>query len=242
LFPYAVYLALVYFLSVRTSLPATLGLATLGWLLAASIVLAGVNGAGKSSVLSALLLDEGLAWYNPDRYAAELVRELGVGLAEANGRAWHYGKTLLERAIATRSNFAFETTLGGNTITRLLRDASKTHDVLMLYCGLASPGLHIARVAQRVAHQGHPIPDEKIRERWNTSRSNLVQLLPVLARLQVFDNSQSVEPGQDIPDPTLVLELDRGRILFPDVLSHEALAAVPAWAQPILEAAIQRQA
>ena len=40
LFPYAVYLALVYFLSVRASLLATLGMATAGWLLAAGIVLA----------------------------------------------------------------------------------------------------------------------------------------------------------------------------------------------------------
>lgn len=206
------------------------------------IVLAGVNGAGKSSVLSALLLDEGLDWYNPDAYAAALARELGLGLQEANARAWQHGKSLLERAIATGRNHAFETTLGGTSITRLLREASKSHDVLMLYCGLASPELHIARVAQRVAHQGHPIPEEKIRERWHTSRAHLVQLLPVLARLQVFDNSESVEPGEDIPDPTLVIDLEDGHILSPDVLSHEALAAVPAWAQPILEAAIQQQA
>ena len=205
------------------------------------LVLAGVNGAGKSSVLSALLLDEGLHWYNPDKYASELVRELGMSLGEANGRAWQHGRSLLEHAIATRSNHAFETTLGGSTISRLLREASRTHDVLMLYCGLASPELHIARVAQRVAHNGHPIPDEKIRERWNTSRANLVQLLPVLSRLQVFDNSESVEAGQDIPDPVLVLELEGGHTVFPDVLSHEALAAVPPWAQPILEAAIQQQ-
>jgi predicted ABC-type ATPase len=205
------------------------------------VVLAGVNGAGKSSVLSALLLDEGLAWYNPDRYAAELVRELGVSLAEANGRAWQHGKAMLERAIATGGNHAFETTLGGGTITRLLREASKTHDVLMLYCGLASPELHIARVAQRVAHRGHPIPEAKIRERWNTSRTNLLQLLPVLARLQVFDNSESVAPGEDIPDPVLVLELDGGRMTYPAVVSHDALAAVPGWAQPIMEAAIRQQ-
>ena len=205
------------------------------------IVLAGVNGAGKSSVLSALLRDEDLDWYNADQYAAGLVRELGLSLEEANGRAWQHGKSLLERAIATRTNHAFETTLGGNTITRLLREASKTHDVLMLYCGLASPEMHIARVAQRVAHRGHPIPEGKIRERWNTSRSNLVQLLPVLSHLQVFDNSRSVEPGEDIPDPALVLELEGGRVVFPGVLSHEALAAVPVWAQPILEAAIQQQ-
>lgn len=206
------------------------------------IVLAGVNGAGKSSVLSALLVDEGLDCYNADQYAAALVRELGVSLAEANGRAWQHGKSLLERAMATKGNHAFETTLGGSTIARLLREASKTHDVLMLYCGLASPELHIARVAQRVAHHGHPIPEEKIRERWNTSRANLVQLLPVLARLQVFDNSRSVEPGHDVPDPALVLELEAGRIVFPDVASREALAAVPLWARPLLEAAIRQRA
>ncbi|GAB3658079.1 GlpM family protein [Ramlibacter alkalitolerans] len=40
LFPYAVYLGLVYVLSVRTTLLATLGGATLGWLLAAALVLA----------------------------------------------------------------------------------------------------------------------------------------------------------------------------------------------------------
>ena len=40
LFPYAVYLGLVYFLSVRASLGATLGGATLGWVLAAALVLA----------------------------------------------------------------------------------------------------------------------------------------------------------------------------------------------------------
>lgn len=40
LFPYAVYLGLVYFLSVRATLPATLGAATAGWFVAALVVLA----------------------------------------------------------------------------------------------------------------------------------------------------------------------------------------------------------
>jgi predicted ABC-type ATPase len=205
------------------------------------IVLAGVNGAGKSSVVSALLLEAGLDWFNPDKYAAALVRDLGIAVREANARAWQFGKALLQDAIANRSNHAFETTLGGNTIARLLRAASETHDVMVLYCGLASPELHIQRVAQRVAHKGHHIAPEKIRERWTTSRQNLVELLPVLSRLQVFDNSHSVAPGKDIPDLELVLEMEAGRIVFPNTRSPKALAAVPEWAHPVLEAAIRLQ-
>lgn len=46
-----------------------------------------------------------------------------MGPAEANSRAWLHGKRLLEKAIADRLNFAFETTLGGNTIPALLERA-----------------------------------------------------------------------------------------------------------------------
>lgn len=202
-------------------------------------MLAGVNGAGKSSVGGAMLQEHGLDWFNPDSYARALVRELALPVPEANARAWQHGRALLETAIDARANFAFETTLGGATITRLLAQACETHAVVMLYCGLVSPELHIARVAQRVAQGGHHIATDRIRERWSTSRVNLVKLLPRLARLQVFDNSVSVEPGQDIPDPVLVLEMQGGSLVVPTLLDAAALAAVPAWARPILEAAIQ---
>lgn len=202
-------------------------------------VLAGVNGAGKSSVAGAMLREHGLDWFNPDTYARELARELGLRAADANARACTHGKDRLEAAIASRSNYAFETTLGCASITRLLEKAAATHDIAMLYCGLASPQLHIDRVQLRVAHGGHAIAAEKIRERWDGSRLNLVKLMPKLARLQVFDNSTSVKPGQPIPDPILVLELDRGRLVFPPADDPAALGAVPAWARPLVEAAIR---
>jgi len=203
------------------------------------LVLAGVNGAGKSSVGGAMLHDQGLQWFNPDSYARELVREAGMDIGEANACAWSYGKSRLEAAIANPSNYAFETTLGGKTITRLLEEASKTHSVVMLYCGLDSPEQHIERVNLRVAHGGHHISNEKIRERWDASRLNLIKLLPRLARLQVFNNSASVEPGQDIPDPVLVLDVEGGRVNFPDHNDVAEMSAVPPWARPIVEAAIR---
>ena len=203
------------------------------------LVLAGVNGAGKSSVGGSILQDHGLTWFNPDSYARELVRELGMDAAEANARAWQYGKATLESSIVSGRNYAFETTLGGNTITALLSKAAQTHDVVMLYCGLSTPELHMARVALRVAHGGHHIAEEKIRERWGTSRLNLIKLLPSLARLQVFDNTAQAQPGADIPDPVLVLHVEDGRVFAPDSADPAALQAVPAWARPVVEAVMR---
>ncbi len=203
------------------------------------LVLAGVNGAGKSSVGGALLAEHGLSWFNPDTCARELVAQLGLTPEEANARAWNLGRERLEAAIAERRNHAFETTLGARTIPALLADAAATHDVLMIFCGLSSPEQHMARVRARVAHGGHDIPEAKIRERWTASRANLIGLLPKLARLQVFDNSAEAPPGGEIADPLLVLELEAGRIVFPEAGDVAALAATPAWARPIVQAAFE---
>lgn len=203
------------------------------------LVLAGVNGAGKSSVGGALLAEHGLSWFNPDTCARELMAQLGLAPEDANARAWNLGRDRLEAAIAERSNYAFETTLGANTIPAMLAAAAATHDVVMIFCGLASPEQHLARVRARVAHGGHDIPEHKIRERWVASRANLIQLMPALARLQVFDNSAEAPPGGKIGDPVLVLEMSLGQIDFPQADDAVALAATPGWARPIVQAAFE---
>jgi predicted ABC-type ATPase len=203
------------------------------------LVLAGVNGAGKSSVGGHLLAENGLTWFNPDSYARALIARRPMPLEEANAYAWQFGREQLEEAIATRSNFAFETTLGAHTIPDLLIKASASHDVAMWYCGLASVELHLRRVQARVASGGHDIPEAKIRERWTGSRRNLIRLLPYLARLQVFDNSTETAPGEPIHPPILLLEMSMGKILSPDPSDPRQLAGTPDWARPVLEAAIR---
>jgi predicted ABC-type ATPase len=205
-------------------------------------VLAGVNGAGKSSVGGAMLAEHGLAWFNPDSFARELAAQLGLPAEEANARAWTHGRSQLEAAIANGTNYAFETTLGGRTIPALLAEAAATHDVVMLFCGLRSPEMHIQRVRARVANGGHDIPQDKIRERWVGSRINLIRLMPQLSRLQVFDNSTEAAPGQDIPDPVLVLEMIEGRVSYPAQDDTQVLESIPEWARPIVQAAMEIQA
>lgn len=206
------------------------------------LVLAGVNGAGKSSVGGALLAEYGLTWFNPDSFARELVAQLGLSVHEANARAWEFGRSQFEAAITNGTNYAFETTLGAKTIAAMLLQAAGTHDVMMIFCGLESVQLHLQRVQARVASGGHAIAEAKIRERWVSSRLNLLKLMPQLTRLQVFDNSAQVAAGQDIPQPLLVMEMVRGALLYPQPGDASALHAMPEWVRPMIQAAIERQA
>lgn len=201
-------------------------------------VLAGVNGAGKSSIGGHLLERAGLTWFNPDTFARELMAETGLDQAAASERAWHEGMRRLDDAIAQRRNHAFETTLGGHTVATRILDATRSHDVLMWFCGLSSPGLHIARVAARVARGGHAIPEAKIRERYPRALANLIALMPHLTHLQVYDNSTEAAADGTLPDPILLLETENGRPTWPAPDDLRALRRMPEWAKAALEAAL----
>jgi predicted ABC-type ATPase len=197
-------------------------------------VLAGTNGAGKSSIGGAQLEAARAPFYNPDAATrALMVANPGMTLDEANAAAWRIGKERLEAALAERHSFNFETTLGGTTIARLLTQANSAGlRVRMWYCGLSNVELHIARVRARVQHGGHDIPEAKIRERYDTSRNNLCTILRSLDELVLYDNSTESDPhvGQ-LPQPIRLLHYRDGKILY---LS----SAMPEWAKPIVAVAL----
>ena len=177
-------------------------------------------------------------YYNPDEAARSLMNaRSGLDQTEANSQAWHLGKSLLERAIEQRLNYAFETTLGANTIPALLaKAASRGIGIHVWYVGLSSPELHIERVRARVRRGGHDIPEADIRRRYEHSRLNLIHLLPVLTALRLFDNSAEADPARGMaPTPALVLHLERGKLKGPADLSLTS-----AWAKPIVAAALKR--
>ena len=200
-------------------------------------VLAGVDGAGRSSIAGAAFRAYGADYYNPDEVARALkTANPGLTQAQANSAAWQHGRALLERAIAERLDFAFETTLGAGTIPRLLAWAAKNGiEVHVWYAGLATPELHIARVRARVARGGHDIPEDAIRRRFEHSRLNFIELMPVLVALRVYDNSADADPadGKE-PRPVLVLHMERGRIM-----NRHDLRRTPDWAKPLVAAAMK---
>jgi predicted ABC-type ATPase len=218
-------------------------------------VLAGTNGAGKSSLMGAMLLQQGVEYFDPDHAAQRILSanlfsgnlfsgNPGISQVEANSAAWYEGKRLLERAITEKLDFAFETTLGGKTIANLLDQAlSQGIEVRIWYVGLEGVERHIARVRSRVAQGGHDIPEERIRERYTQSRINLIRLLPRLTELLLYDNSEEADPRPGThgtpgtaPEPRLLLHLVRGQ-----VRETCELIRVPEWAKSILAAALKLQ-
>lgn len=195
-------------------------------------VLAGANGAGKSSIGGEMFRAAGANYYNPDEETRRLREEFGQAPVAANSTAWHIGRHLLERAILTRTPFAFETTLSGRTMAGLLVKAAESGIAVKIwFCGLDSVERHLERVRQRVMRGGHDIPEAKTRQRYRESRERLIELLPFLTELKLYDNSK--DSGAGMPSPRLVLAMHNG--VLADV---ESLGATPAWAKPIVAAAM----
>lgn len=203
-------------------------------------MLAGTNGAGKSSIAGAMIRESGGDYFNPDEAAKELrARDPKLEQAEANALAWRLGVSQLERAIRDKLDYFFETTLGGETIAEKLELAMEAgHDVRIWYAGLATPEAHLGRVASRVQAGGHDIPEADVRRRFDRSRLNLIALLPQLTELKVYDNSADADPGRGrAPAPKLVLHLRDAAIVAP-----RELGKTPAWAKPIVAAALKLRA
>ena len=203
-------------------------------------VLAGCNGAGKSSLGGQAFEAAGVPYFNPDLAAREAIAAASaqgrsLTQVEANAWAWSEGVARLRRAIAEHRNYALETTLGGETIVGLLLEAAAAGlGVSVWFVGLESVELHVARVAHRVARGGHDIPRSDIERRYVRGRLNLIRLLAVLRQLVVYDNSAQADPAAPAKvRPRLVLRMAGGVIAAPADLSR-----TPEWAKPVVAAAL----
>jgi predicted ABC-type ATPase len=131
------------------------------------VVIAGINGAGKSTAAPSLLTRFGIDTYLD---ADEIARGLGGdprAAAVAAGRIMH---ARIERMRAERRDFALETTLSGMTLRRTIdRLHGSGYRSFMLYLWLPSAAMAVDRVAGRVRLGGHDIPADDVLRRHTRS-------------------------------------------------------------------------
>ncbi len=87
---------------------------------------------------------------------------------------------------------------------------------MTFHISVEHPDLSVARVGERVKEGGHPVPEEKIRNRYDRSGPLIRQAILQSDIGHVFDNSQLNQP------PQRALSLTNGVLTF-------ALPQLPTW-------------
>lgn len=147
---------------------------------AAVVVFAGPNGSGKSTVTD--YVEKAGEYINADDIKAALnCTDLeAVQLAEKRR----------EQCLAEHKDFTFETVLSTPRNLELLKKA-KANDyfVRCYYILTSSPEINVMRVAARVYSGGHPVPEDKIRSRYDRALALVPELIPVCDICNIFDNT-----------------------------------------------------
>ena len=139
-------------------------------------IISGCNGAGKTTASYTVLPEilECKEFVNAD--------EIARGLSPFNpeSMAIEAGRLMLQRIddlLGKDITFAIETTLATKSYINLVRRAqAKGYRVSIVFFWLRTPELAIQRVAERVKHGGHNIPEDTIKRRYVAGISNLFQL------------------------------------------------------------------
>lgn len=182
-------------------------------------LLAGGNGAGKSTFFRLFLEPKGIKFINADLIARDLDSE---NQPTASYKASHLAERLRQKFLEEGLSFCFETVFSHvSKIDFVARAKSLGYEVILVFIHLDNPELNEARVSQRVSEGGHDVPAEKIHGRLPRTVKNIMKALPLVDSAFLLDNSTRDHPFRQIA----VVHLGRKRILCDDI---------PAWALSML--------
>jgi predicted ABC-type ATPase len=137
-------------------------------------IIAGPNGAGKTTFALQYLpqVANCRRFVNADAIAAGLSPLAPETALLAASRLF---LKEIEKYVRDRQSFAFETTLSGRSYLKLIaRLQTDGWQVKLIYLALPTVTMSKMRVAERVVHGGHNIPQQDIERRFPRSLQNLL--------------------------------------------------------------------
>jgi len=182
-------------------------------------VLAGGNGAGKSTFYNLYLVKRGVKFVNADLIAKEIDSDNPEIVSyQASTVAAKIREDLLSRDIS----FCFETVFSHESkIDFIAKAKARGYQVILVYIHLIDSSLNEARVMQRVSEGGHSVPSEKIHNRIPRTMKHIKAALPLVDEARFLDNSSKDNPFQQ----TAVLKNGN---------STEIASPLPEWVQEML--------
>ena len=192
-------------------------------------LLAGPNGAGKSSLYRAAVKD-GLIpleaeFVNADLHERDHLQHI-ADLQQRSEAARDWADARRAALIAAGVSFVSETVFSHPSKIALINDAQKAgYVVVLLVVCMDQPERLLERVRQRVSEGGHPVPDQRILDRYPRTLANLTQAVRLADMAMLYDNPGEVSEQFIGPRRIAVCRGERTRIL------HTPL---PQWAQQVL--------
>lgn len=111
-----------------------------------------------------------------------------------------------DQLIASKTSFTFETVMSSKDKIDVLKTArSAGFKNYLYYIATDDPDINVQRVQNRVNTGGHPVPEDKIRQRYHRSLDLLLDAIQLTDRAFIFDNSGNeaiwiaeISPSRDI--------------------------------------------
>lgn len=159
-------------------------------------VLAGGNGAGKSTFYEKTLKPRNMPFINAD----VLAKHLNPDNPEVESyKAAKLAADQRTRLITERKTFCFETVFSHPSKIDFIAEAKAAgYDVVLVYIHLTDTSLNEARVAGRVAAGGHSVPVQKIHERVPRTIRHISVAVPLSDTFIALDNSSIDNPFKKI--------------------------------------------
>ena len=99
---------------------------------------------------------------------------------------------LRHQLLAARQSFTFETAMSHPSKLDLLRLATAHgYRTYLYFIATETPAVNVGRVQNRVSKGGHPVPSDKIVQRYQKTLQLLPEALRLVSRAYLFDNSST---------------------------------------------------
>ncbi len=182
-------------------------------------LLAGGDGAGKSTFYKTRLEPLGLPFINADVLAKQLYPEQAK---KQSYEAAKIAESMRMQLLQQGRTFCFETVFSHPSKIDFIAQAKAVgYEIVLVFIHLDTESLNQARVAQRVSEGGYHVPEDKVRNRIPRVLKNIKQALPLCEHCYLLDNSRLDNPFLPIA------EIHNGQI------SHKA-SLLPSWGRTLL--------
>jgi len=182
-------------------------------------LLAGGNGAGKSTFYKQYLKPTGLPFVNADILAKQLDAE---NIEAVSYQAAELTKKLRRYLLQRGTSFCFETVFSHVSKIDFLAEAKAYgYEIIFVYIHLLCDELNLARIAQRVEAGGHNVPADKVVSRIPRTMRNVRDALQLVDTAKLYDNSLHSKPF------TGVAYLHQGKL-------ETLIRPLPEWAKTML--------